>query len=103
MPAYWCARSRITDPVRYKKYTDQVPGIVAAHHGRILARGGEYEMLEGPKKFERFVVIEFPTLADARACFESDAYQSAARWRREDGVGEVELVIVDGVPPGGHG
>jgi uncharacterized protein (DUF1330 family) len=25
MPAYWVARSRITDPVEYKKYTDCVP------------------------------------------------------------------------------
>ena len=28
MAAYWIARSRINDPVEYKKYTDLVPGIL---------------------------------------------------------------------------
>ena len=61
MPAYWVARSKINDPVEYKKYTDLVPGIIAKHGGKVLARGGRYEIMEGPDKFHRFVVIEFPT------------------------------------------
>jgi uncharacterized protein (DUF1330 family) len=98
MSAYWLARSKINDPLRYKRYTDLVPEIVAAHQGRILARGGEFAVLEGPKKFERFVVIQFPTLALARACYESAAYQAAAKHRQEEGAGEVELVIVEAMP-----
>jgi uncharacterized protein (DUF1330 family) len=61
MPAYWLARSKINDPVEYKKYTDQVPGIIAKYGGKVLARGGRFEIMEGPEKFQRFVVIEFPT------------------------------------------
>ena len=38
MPAYWIARSRIIDPVEYKKYTDLVPDIIARYGGRVLAR-----------------------------------------------------------------
>ncbi|VTU15829.1 hypothetical protein SRS16CHR_01613 [Variovorax sp. SRS16] len=98
MSAYWLARSKINDPVRYKRYTDLVPDIIAAHQGRILARGGEFAVLEGPKKFERFVVIQFPSLAHARACYESPAYQAASRHRQEEGAGEVELVIVEAMP-----
>ena len=97
MSAYWVARSVINDPAAYKRYTDLVPDIIARHEGRILARGGDYEILEGPRKFQRFVVIEFPSMAHARACFESRDYQDAARWRRADGAGEVELVIVEAV------
>ena len=99
MPAYWVARSKINDPVEYKKYTDRVPEIIAEFGGKILARGGEYAILEGPEKFERFVVIEFPTMADAIACNKSDAYQEAAAFRKKDGAGEVELVIVEGINP----
>ena len=40
MPAYWIARSKVNDPVEYKKYTDQVPGIIAKYGGKVLARGG---------------------------------------------------------------
>ena len=95
MPAYWVARSKINDPVEYKKYTDLVPGIIAKFGGKVLARGGRYQIMEGPAKFHRFVVIEFPTMEAAIACFESKAYQEAARFRRS-GAGIVENVIVEG-------
>src|SRR4051794_41558030 len=51
MSAYWVARARITDPVQYKKYTDGVPAIIARHGGKVLARGGRFEILEGSDKF----------------------------------------------------
>jgi uncharacterized protein (DUF1330 family) len=51
--------------------------------------------MEGPETFHRFVVIEFPTLEQGVACFESVEYQEAAAFRKPGG-GVVELVIVDG-------
>jgi uncharacterized protein (DUF1330 family) len=96
MPAYWLARAKITDPVAYKKYTDRVPDIISRHQGTILARGGRYQIMEGPENFHRFVVIEFPTLEQAVACFESAEYQEAAAFRRAGG-GVVENVIVEGI------
>jgi len=94
MPAYWIARSRIHDPVEYKKYTDLVPGIINKHGGKVLARGGNYQIMEGPEDFHRFVVIEFPTLAAGVVCFESPEYTQAAAYRRA-GAGVVENVIVE--------
>ena len=99
MPAYWMAHATINDPVEYKKYTDLVPEIVKKHGGRVLARGGRYKINEGAPQFHsrhRHIVIEFPTFEDAVACFESPEYQKAAEFRRRNGVGEVENVIVDG-------
>jgi len=95
MPAYWVARSKINDPVEYKKYTDLVPAILAKYGGKVLARGGRYQIMEGPQKFQRFVVVEFPTFEQAVACFTSGEYDSAAAFRRS-GAGEVETIIVDG-------
>lgn len=95
MPAYWVARSRITDPVAYEKYTDRIPDIIKRHGGKVLARGGRYRIMEGPETFHRFVVIEFPTMEQAVACFESREYQDAAAFRRNGG-GIVENVIVEG-------
>ena len=94
MPAYWCARSRIFDAEKYKRYTDQIPGIMNTHRGKILARGGRFQILEGPKLFTRFVVIEFPTFESAVGCFNSPEYQAASAHRR-DGGGEVELTVID--------
>ncbi len=95
MPAYWVARAKISDPVEYKKYTDLVPGILKKFGGKVLARGGRFEILEGPEKFERHVVVEFSRLEDAIACHRSAEYQEARKFRL-NGVGDNELVIVDG-------
>jgi len=95
MPAYWVARSKINDPAEYGKYTDRVPAILARYGGKVLARGGRYRILEGPEKFHRFVVIEFPSLEQAVKCHRSAEYQEAAAFRRAPGVGEVEQVIVE--------
>ena len=95
MPAYWLARSKINDPVAYKRYTDRVPAIIKQYGGKVLARGGRYQIMEGPRKFHRFVVIEFPSLEQAVQCFESREYQDAAAFRRAGGAGEVENVIVE--------
>jgi uncharacterized protein (DUF1330 family) len=95
MAAYWVARSKINDPVTYKRYTDRVPAIIARYGGKVLARGGRHQILEGPHKFHRFVVIEFPSLEQAVACHDSPEYQEASGFRK-DGAGEVELVIVEG-------
>ena len=95
MAAYWIARCIVNDPMQYKKYTDLVPAIIAAHGGRVLARGGRYKIMEGPETFHRFIVIEFPTLEMGVACFESSEYVEAAVFRR-GGAGVVENVIVEG-------
>src|SRR5690348_15431273 len=96
MAAYWIARATVSDPGTYKKYTDRVPDIVARYGGKILARGGRYRIMEGPETFHRFIVIEFPTLDQGVACFESAEYQEAAAFRR-GGAGVVENVIVEGL------
>ncbi|RZV99307.1 MAG: DUF1330 domain-containing protein, partial [Rhodobacteraceae bacterium] len=45
--------------------------------------------------FHRFVVIEFPTLEDGTACFKSEEYNAAAAFRRANGTGEVQTVVVE--------
>ena len=95
MPAYWVARSKINDPVEYKKYTDQIPGILAKFGGKVLARGGRFQIMEGPDKFHRFVVIEFPTFEQGVACFTSPEYDRAAAFPRA-AAGAVEPIMVEG-------
>ncbi len=95
MAAYWVARAKINDPEQYKKYTDRVPAILQKFGAKVLARGGEFKILEGPETFGRFVVIEFPSMEQAIACHDSPEYEEASAFRKGGG-GEVELVVVDG-------
>ena len=94
MTAYWIAHVTVTDPEAYQGYQALAPAAFAAHGARFLARGGAHEVLEGPV-LDRHVVIEFPTLAAARACYQSAEYQ-AARARRE-GAAVAHVVIVEGL------
>jgi uncharacterized protein (DUF1330 family) len=68
MVAYWVARSKVNDPEQYKKYADLAPAIIGKFGGKFLARGGKFKILEGPEKFHRFIVIEFPSFEKAIRC-----------------------------------
>ena len=95
MTAYWLARAKINDHDEYMKYATRVPGILEKFNGKILTRGGNRKTLEGRDYFERFVVIEFESMEEAEACFNSDEYKAAAQFRRQNNVGDNELTIVE--------
>ena len=94
MKAYWIAHVTVTDPEAYTGYHALAPAAFAAHGARFLARGGAHEVLEGPV-LDRHVVIEFPSLAAARACYQSAEYQAAKA--RRDGAAVAHVVIVEGL------
>ena len=74
----------------------EIAPVIEEHGGRILVRGGHYEVVEGTKKFKRHAVIEFPSIEAVLSCYHSKGYQDARQFRL-GGVGENELVIVEGV------
>lgn len=96
MPGYWIARAKVINSDGYKIYADLVPGIMKKYDAKVLVRGGDNQIMEGTTEFNRFVVIEFPTMELAISCFNSAEYQAAAKHRR-DGSGEVNIVIADGI------
>jgi uncharacterized protein (DUF1330 family) len=97
-PAYWIAHSRVLDEPLYMEYARRAGEAFAKLPSgpRMLARGGRFEVLEGQSAFHRFVLVQYPSMQAALDFYHSDAYQAAARLRR-DGAGENELVIVEGV------
>jgi uncharacterized protein (DUF1330 family) len=97
MVAYWVARSKVNDPEQYKKYADLAPAIIGKFGGTFLARGGKFKILEGPDKFHRFVIIEFPSFEKAASCHESPEYLEVAAHRKKDGASELEVVIVESI------
>lgn len=53
---------------------------IAGHTAKPLAFYGAIETLEGPEA-QGCVIIEFPTMEEARAWYQSDAYQAARAHR----------------------
>lgn len=94
MTAYWIAHVTVTDCDAYAAYQALAPAAFSAHGARFLARGGTAETLEGPV-LDRHVVIEFPSLAAAKACYHSAEYQTARKHRMDACLAHV--VIVEGL------
>jgi uncharacterized protein (DUF1330 family) len=95
MSAYVVARINVTDWERYKEYVKATPGVIAKFGGRFIARGGETVTLEGPGETRRVVLIEFPSMENAKAFYASAEYQSVLKLRI--GAAEAELVAIQGV------
>jgi uncharacterized protein (DUF1330 family) len=92
--AYWIARVDVSDPETYKKYVETGKPAFERHGAKFLARGGKTEVLEG-KARARNVIIEFPSMEEALACYNSPEYQAASKIRQS--VSEGEFVLVEGV------
>ncbi len=98
MPAYAIfIRERTTDPAELAIYSEKVGSTTAGHPLTIRAYYGPQEVLEGPPA-EGVVLLEFPTMAEAKAWFTSPAYQEA-RVHRLRGA-EYRVIFVEGVAPG---
>ena len=92
---YWIARVDLHgDPETYKKYVETAKPAFARHQAKFLARGGKTEVLEG-KARARNVIIEFPSMEEALACYNSPEYTAARAIRQT--ISEGEFVLVEGV------
>ena len=95
MPAYIYANVEITDPTTYEAYRKEVPGVIAAHGGRYLVRGGAVEVLEGPGVPQRQVILEFPDMAHLKAFYSSADYQRLVALRQTASSGT--LFAIEGI------
>ncbi len=96
MAAYVIAQVNITDPEKYAVYREMVPPTFAKFGGRPLARGGAMEMLEGEPGAGRVVIVEFPSMEQARAWWASEEYAPAKALRQAASVSS--LTLLEGLP-----
>ncbi len=90
---YWVARVDVHDPETYKSYLACNAVAFAKYGARYLVRGGEFETLDGTSRL-RNVVIEFPSLAVAQACYNSPEYQKGLVFRKA--AAEADVIIISG-------
>ncbi|MEZ6140975.1 MAG: DUF1330 domain-containing protein [Zavarzinella sp.] len=95
MPAYVVfIREKTIDQSELEAYWARVSETLHGHPLKVLAAYGKHLTLEGPE-VEGIVIAEFPTLEEARAWYESPAYQAAAQYRHRGAV--YRGLIVEGV------
>ena len=84
----------ISDQEGFAKYREVVGPSVASYAGLFIVRGGQAERIEGASLCGRVVVIEFSSVAQAKAWYYSADYQAAVAVRQP--VSSVEVMIVEG-------
>jgi uncharacterized protein (DUF1330 family) len=81
MPAYAVfIRDETTNEAELEIYNQKVPATMQGHPLTPLAAYGAHEVLEGPR-IEGAVILQFPTLADAKAWYDSPAYRDVREHR----------------------
>ncbi len=66
MAGYRIAEVTVKDAAGYAEYRKLVPATIQEPGGKYFVRGGGHEVLEGDWKPSRVVVLEFPSLEQAR-------------------------------------
>ena len=93
--AYWVGIVNVKNHDEYKKYTDIAGPALKAADAKILSRGGKIINLEG-KKMNRLIVIEFPSMENAKSFYNSDEYKNGLKYLNND-VCDRFLNIAEGV------
>ena len=95
MAAYLIVDIEVTDPTVMEEYRKRVPATLDKYGGKFLVRGGKFEKLEGPWQPTRLVLIEFPSLEQAKRWYESEEYREPKALRLKSSKGT--LILVEGV------
>jgi uncharacterized protein (DUF1330 family) len=82
MSAYVVVEVEVQDPERYETYKQLAPPSIAQYGGRYVARGGQVETLEGSWSPKRLVILEFPSVDQAKAWWGSVEYAEAKALRQ---------------------
>jgi uncharacterized protein (DUF1330 family) len=90
---YWIGRVDVSNEEGYKPYAAANPPIFKKFGGKFVIRAGNFECVEGGSR-PRNVVIEFPSYADAMACYKSPEYQANIKVRKPHSI--VDLIVIEG-------
>ena len=94
MAAYIVAHVDVENWDAYRDYMRHTPRVIQKFGGRFIARGGEMVTLEGPQETLRVVLIEFPSMEQAKAFYNSAEYAQTKKLR--EGGGVAKFVAIDG-------
>jgi len=84
----------VTDRDKFKAYANAVQDTVTTYGGKYNCKWGYPETLEGEWQAHRIVMIEFPSLEQAKQWWDSDEYRPLKALRREGSSARIILVDV---------
>lgn len=96
-PAYFIIDVKINDPEGIKPYQAKVAETYAPYGGKPIVAGGKVEVLEGRAPHSIVVMLQFPSIEQARAWHESPEYQAILAYRLA--AAESNAYLVEGIAP----
>lgn len=94
MSAYVIFDIVVNDPERYEEYKKRTLPTIEAFGGRFIVRGGPLEVLEGNWQPNRIVILEFESIAKAKAWINSPEYSEVKKIRHSTAVSKA--IVVEG-------
>lgn len=95
MAAYIVVEVEVRDKDRYEDYKRMVPPTLTPYGGRFIVRGGAAETLEGEWSPQRVVIVEFPSVEQAKAWWGSEEYAEAKALRQA--TAHTRMIVVAGI------
>ena len=89
---YLVVHLEVSDPQNFEEYRGKVPATIAQYGGTYLVRGGAMETLEGAPLPARTVVLEFPSVEQAKTWYNSPEYQAIVGLRLDASSGHAQIV-----------
>lgn len=95
MAGYIIADIEITDSEGYQRYAQQTQATIDTYGGKFMVRGGQPETIEGNWQAKRIIIIEFPSVEQAKVWYNSPEYAAIAGIRQHSAVSRI--ILVEGV------
>lgn len=95
MAAYFIVDVDVQNPTAMREYIEKVPGTLEPYGGRYIVRGGKFEVIEGDWQPTRVVMLEFPSMEQAKRWYACDEYAPFKQVRLDSCV--TNMVLVEGM------
>ena len=96
MAAYFIVdQLEVTDPDTMKPYMAGVAATIEQYRGKMIVRGGAFEVTEGDWTPKRVIVLEFPDMATLKAWYDSPEYTPLKEMRLASS--RSNAIMVEGV------
>ncbi|HEY0733003.1 MAG TPA: DUF1330 domain-containing protein [Chitinophagaceae bacterium] len=94
MKGYIIVEIEVHNPKEYEGYKLLSAASLKPYNGRFIVRGGKAETLEGEGNPKRIVVLEFPSVENAKAWWSSQEYAPAKKLRQQHATSR--MIVVEG-------
>ena len=100
MPAYIVSVVDVTHPgPNFKKDAEESARLAHSHGGKYVIRGKSASVVSGTLLEKKAIIIlEFPSMENVRAFYDSDEYQKGCKPLRE-GTGIYDIAFFESPPP----